>query len=92
MRFSSSGRSHPSDAGTARREALRLRPSPGDVVIHCLGVGTYAISRLSGERIGTSHDRFDAMCRACAAARDTGANVWIRMEGATEVYHEVLCP
>jgi hypothetical protein len=73
----------------ARRDQ---RQRPGDIVIDGDGAGAYVISTIGGERVGTCHDRFDAMRRACAMARETGANVWICAQRTSETYHEVLCP
>lgn len=90
MRFSNVAHGPSSDADATLREEQGQRP--GDVVIRSLGAGMYVISRIAGERIATCDDRFDAMRRACAVARETGANVWIRVDGPSEIYHEVLCP
>ncbi len=65
---------------------------PDDIVIHSAGADAYVISNLRGDSIGTSHDRREAMRRACAAAAATGAHVWICVENSQETYHEVLCP
>jgi hypothetical protein len=68
-------------------------PQPNDVVIQeSRSAGGYLIMKSGGERIGTSHDRLDAMRQACAAAALTGVNVWIRVEGSPDPYHEVICP
>ena len=90
MRFSGVHQRQSSDARTTVEEGQRQRP--GDIVVRSLCAGTYVISRIAGGRIGTCEDRFDAMRRACAAARETGANVWIHVDGPSETYHEVLCP
>ena len=71
---------------------LKEQLLPGDIVIHSPGPGEYVITKMGGDEIGTSHDRLDAMRRACAAARLTGSNVWIRIEDSSNPYHEVLCP
>jgi hypothetical protein len=89
MDISSRCRSYTPDTGAENRRMQCLRPD--DIVIRLLA-GMYVISTLAGERIGTSHDRFDAMCRGCAAAREAGRDVWILVEGTSEIYHEVLCP
>ena len=90
MRFLNADHGASSDAHATMQEERGHRP--GDIVIRRLGAGTYVISKIAGEPIATSHDRFDAMRRACAAARETGANVWICVDGAPDTYHEVLCP
>jgi hypothetical protein len=90
MRFSSTRHRPSSDGRVTAQDEQRQRP--GDIVVRSIGAGTYMVSRIAGERIGTCHDRFDAMRRACAAARETGANVWIRVDDSSETYHEVLCP
>jgi hypothetical protein len=81
-----------SDAGQTTMTLTNRRRLPGDVVIHSPEPGAYVIATIDGEEIGTSHDRLDAMRRACAAARLTGSNVWIRVEDSSNPYHEVLCP
>lgn len=70
---------------------LKKQIGPGDIVIQSPWPGTYVIGHLGGEDIGTSDDRFEAMRRACAAARLTDANVWI-YHAESSSYHEVLCP
>jgi hypothetical protein len=64
----------------------------GDIVIHSVGPKGYVIATMSGEEVARSHDRFDAMQRACTAARLTGANVWICHDESSKTYSEVLCP
>jgi hypothetical protein len=64
------------------------RQRPGDIVIHRDGAGAYVISQIGGERLGTCDDRFGAMRRACAIARETGANVWICAAGTSQTYHD----
>jgi hypothetical protein len=68
------------------------RQRPGDIVVYNVARGGYVIRKLGGHRIGISHDRRDAMCQACAAARLSGAYVWISVDERSDVYHEVLCP
>jgi hypothetical protein len=72
---------------------MTIRPQHlNDIVIEIAAADTWVIATVAGERIGTSNDRFDAMRRACAAARATGAGVWVRVDGSSETYHEVICP
>jgi hypothetical protein len=70
---------------------LKKEVVPGDIVIRNPRPGAYVIGQLGGEDIGTSQFRFEAMRRACAVARSTGANVWID-HAESSSYHEVLCP
>ncbi len=63
-----------------------------DVVIHSEGPGAYVIMTMTGERIGKSENRRDAMLRACAALRDGEATVWICIDPLLDLYSEVLCP
>ena len=65
---------------------------PGDIVIQNLGPSSYVIAKVSGEEIGRSTDRLDAMRRACAAAREAGASAWICYGETSKTYHEVQCP
>jgi hypothetical protein len=65
---------------------------PGDIIIYDSGRGVYAIVKMDGEQIGTSDDRRDAMRRACAAADDPGATVWVCVDPSFGLYNEVLCP
>jgi len=67
-------------------------PRPGDIIIESDASGLYVITKADGERIGTSADRREAMRRACAAIRDSGARVWMHVKGNPGTYHEVLCP
>ena len=82
MRFERAGQSPTSNPPTTLRDDQRQRP--GDIVVRDLGAGTYVVSTIAGVHIGICQDRFDAMRRACLAARATGANVWICREGTSE--------
>lgn len=90
MRFSSALTKQSRDAVEATRGEQRQRPD--DIVVRRVGADTFRISTFDGKQIAICHDRFDAMRRACSAARQTGANVWIRGDGESETYGEVLCP
>ena len=68
------------------------RPRSGDIVVRCGNDGSFRIKRIDGGDIGTSHDRLDAMRRACEAARVDGGYVWISDEGVPEVWREIICP
>ena len=63
-----------------------------DIVIHSQGPAAYAILKVNGERIGTSHNRRDAMLLACAAADTSGATVWMCIDPVLDIYTEVICP
>jgi hypothetical protein len=60
------------------------RQRSGDIVVSRVGAGTYVIRTIAGQQIGICHDRFEAMRRACWAARESGANVWMRADGPAE--------
>jgi hypothetical protein len=70
---------------------LKKQVGPGDIVIETPQPGADVIGQVGGEEIGTSQDRFEAMRRACAAARLADANVWI-YHAESSSFHEVLCP
>ena len=63
-----------------------------DIVIHSEGPGAYVIVRANGERLGKSENRREAMLRACAAAGDGEATVWVCIDPLLDIYSEVLCP
>jgi hypothetical protein len=63
-----------------------------DIVIYNDGPGVYVIANMGGQRIATSDNRLDAMRRACAAAGDGGATVWVCIDASSDIYNEVLCP
>ena len=82
----------PAGVGQGSMTQVKTQVLPEDIVIRCAGPDAYVIAKMSGEEVGRSNDRFDAMRRACAAGRLTGANVWICREESVKTYSEVLCP
>ena len=90
MPFSSTHQRQPREAAERPRNEQRLHPA--DIVVSRVGADSYAISTVAGRHIGICRDRIEAMRQACSAAREADATVWIRGDGASAGYGEVLCP